>query len=32
MQLKAFVLDANLLQLREVREFGIFSPLCAAET
>lgn len=32
MQLKAFVLDANLLQLREVREFGVFSPLCAAET
>lgn len=32
MQLKAFVLDTNLLQLREVRELGIFSVLCAAET
>jgi len=32
MQLKAFVLDANLPQLREVRELGLFSPLWAAET
>lgn len=31
MQLKAFVLDANLPQLREARELGIFSPLRAAE-
>lgn len=31
MQLKAFVLDANLLQLREARELGIFSPLRATE-
>jgi hypothetical protein len=32
MQLKASVLDANLLQLREVRELGIFSPFYPAET
>lgn len=31
MQLKAFVLDTNLLQLREARELGIFSPLRASE-